>query len=504
MIQGTSSDCGKSFITTALCRIFSNMGYKVSPFKSQNMSNNSYVTEDGLEIGRAQGVQAEAARITPQVFMNPILLKPRKDTLSEIVLMGKVFDVPCDRNYYRNFTMNEGIKTVREALKEIENNFEIMVCEGAGSPAEINLNDGEIVNMRIAREADIPVLLVTDVDRGGSIASLVGTLELLGEDRKRVKGLIFNKFRGDMALFENAVKLTEEHTGIKVLGVMPWVKDIVIEGEDSLSFNWKKEFSKDSDDKINIGVVKFSRISNYTDIEAFYLEPDIAIIEIDEHTPFENLDAIILPGTMSSVLDMQSLLETGLAEKIRNFCSKGGYIFGICGGFQMMGDIICDPDFIDNKKIREIEGLKILPITTSFSDNKKITKKRKGKTIHPAFKTEIPVSGYEIHLGKSVSSKSSSSKIHYLFKFDDNLEGVANETLTVAGTYLHNVFHNDMFRNDWLNRIRESKGMKLLPCIDTESSKEESYNKLAELALENLDMNYLLKDIMGISAKDVK
>ena len=188
MVQGTSSDSGKSFIATALCRIFSDMGYNVCPFKSQNMSNNSYVTADGLEMGRAQGVQAEAARVEPQAFMNPILLKPRKDVSSEIVLMGKVYDAPCDKNYYKDFTMGKGIETVREALSIIDKNFDLMVCEGAGSPAEINLNAGEIANMRVAREADVPVILVTDVDRGGSLASVVGTLELLGEDRKRVKG----------------------------------------------------------------------------------------------------------------------------------------------------------------------------------------------------------------------------------------------------------------------------------------------------------------------------
>ena len=235
MIQGTGSNAGKSFLTTGLCRIFSDRGLKVCPFKSQNMSNNSHVTKDGLEVSTAQAAQAEAARLEPEVFMNPILLKPLKDTVSEIILMGKVFNAPADRDYYRTFTMNEGIAAVREALAHIGKHFEVVVIEGAGSPAEVNLNEAEIVNMRVAREADVPVILTADVDRGGALASVVGTLELLGKDRERVKGILFNKFRGDVSLFEPAVRWMEERTGIRVVGVMPWLHDVRIAGEDSLS-----------------------------------------------------------------------------------------------------------------------------------------------------------------------------------------------------------------------------------------------------------------------------
>ena len=240
MVQGTSSDSGKSFIVTGLCRVFSDQGRKVCPFKSQNMSNYSYLTKDGLEMSRAQAVQAEAARVAPEIFMNPILLKPRKrkETSSEIVLNGLVFGefgAPAGRDYYRAFTMNEGIAAVREALAHIEKNFDAVLIEGAGSPAEINLNDAEIVNMRVAREADVLVILVTDVDRGGSLASVVGTLELLGGDRERVKGIVFNKFRGDLSLFEPAVKWTEERTGVKVVGVMPWTSGALFPDEDSLT-----------------------------------------------------------------------------------------------------------------------------------------------------------------------------------------------------------------------------------------------------------------------------
>ena len=233
MIQGTSSNAGKSFIVTGLCRLLSDMGIKICPFKSQNMSNNSYTTHDGLEMSTAQATQAQAARLTPECFMNPILLKPRHDTSSAIILNGKTY--AHDTAGYRKFALNEGMKAIREALAHIDANFEAVIIEGAGSPAEINLNDSEIVNMRIAREADVPVILVADVNRGGSLASVVGTLELLGHDRKRVKGIIYNMFRGDMRLFNDAVKWTENYTGVKVLGVVPFIEGARIAPEDSLS-----------------------------------------------------------------------------------------------------------------------------------------------------------------------------------------------------------------------------------------------------------------------------
>ena len=236
MIQGTSSDAGKSFIVTGLCRLLARSGVRVCPFKSQNMSNNSFVTHDGLEMSAAQAVQARAAGLRPEVFMNPILLKPRHERSSDIILNGKIFERPAEKNfYYGDFTEREGIEAVREALSHIEKKFEAVIIEGAGSPAEVNLNAHEIVNMRVAREADVPVVLAADVDRGGSLASVVGTLELLGRDRERVRGIIFNKFRGDIELFAPAVEWTESYTGVKVLGVVPFARNVILQAEDSLS-----------------------------------------------------------------------------------------------------------------------------------------------------------------------------------------------------------------------------------------------------------------------------
>ncbi len=488
MIQGTSSDAGKSFLVTALCRALANDGWKVCPFKSQNMSNNSYVTREGLEMGRAQAVQAEAARLQPDVYMNPILLKPRKDTLSEIILMGKVYSTPDDGSrYFKNFTMNVGIQTVRKALDYISNHYDVIVIEGAGSPAEINLNSTEIVNMRIAREADVPVILVTDVDRGGSLASVVGTLILLGEDRQRVKGIIFNKFRGDLSLFEDAVQWIEDYTKIKVIGVMPYLKDVLVESEDSLSINSNYESLKAN--KLTIGIIKIPYVSNNTDIEPFRFESDVEIFLVDAFTDFNKLDAVIIPGTKSTILDMQYLHESGIAKSLKTFYENGGYIFGICGGYQMLGTMISDELGIDNPSIKSIAGLGLLPVRTYFETTKTVNQVS-GNMIYPGF-DNFNVDGYEIHFGKTEPLQSNFG--HSLFSLNNHQEGFALDNLRVGGTYLHNVFHNDAFRNLWLNLIRNKKQYTEQPTVNTEKIKEQSYESLAKAAFEFLDMDYIMK-----------
>ena len=486
MIQGTSSDAGKSFLVTALCRALVDEGINVCPFKSQNMSNNSYVTVNGLEMGRAQGVQAEAARLEPQVYMNPILLKPRKDTMSEIILLGKVFGSPDGKDYYKNFTMNEGITAVRQALKQIDENHDVIVIEGAGSPAEVNLNASEIVNMRIAKEADVPVLLVTDVDRGGSLAAVVGTLELIGADKERVKGIIFNKFRGDLALFEDAVKYIEDYTGVKVVGVLPYLKDVLIESEDSLSINYR--FSSNEQNRITVGIVKMPYVSNNTDIEAFMFENDVEVILVDRFTYIDMLDAIILPGTKSTISDMKYLQDTGISEKIRTFYNNGGFVFGICGGYQMLGEKISDDLKMDNENISEIKGIGLIKAETTFEEEKSV-KQVNGKCVFE--NNNFEVQGYEIHFGKTqISDK---ADFEPLFLFDNTLEGLSSKDMRACGTYLHNVFHNDTFRSLWLNKIRLSKNLHVKDTTDTAFVKEESYNKLAKALYENLDMEYIKK-----------
>lgn len=499
MIQGTSSDAGKSFLVTGLCRILSDMGIKVCPFKSQNMSNNSCVTWDGREMSRAQAVQAEAARLRPETFMNPILLKPRRDTSSEIILDGHVYNTPAERDYYRTFTKSEGIKAVKRALDYIKNNFEAVVIEGAGSPAEINLNDFEIVNMRVAREADVPVLLVTDVDRGGSLASILGTLDILAitGDKERVKGVVFNKFRGDPDLFTPAVEWLERHAGVKTAGVMPYVSGAAIAGEDSLSIRWDNKISSD----IAIGVIRFPSVSNFTDLDALDFEPDISLIGVDENTPeklLNELDAVILPGSKNSIRDMAWLARTGLAEKIKNLYKKGSFILGLCGGYQMLGERLKDPDLRENSELKEIDGLGLLPCETDFISQEKRTALVSGFFSDDKNK-KIPVTGYEIHFGRTEfkNIKNINDNFNYLFDIEGRPEGAKKSDLSVAGTYLHGVLDNDKFRAFWLNAIRRRRGLAERDFIDTGAIKDNAYNLLADAMRRNLDMKFIL-GLMGI------
>lgn len=478
MIQGCSSDAGKSYVATALCRVLADKGFHVSPFKSQNMANNSYVTWDGGEIGRAQGVQAEAAGVRPETYMNPILLKPRQETGSEIVLFGQVLKTMPGSEYHR--------------LQMIAEKYDMIVIEGAGSPAEVNLNAREIVNMRVAREADVPVLLVVDINRGGSFAAIVGTLELLGEDRRRVKGLIFNQFRGDLSLFEDGVRWIEDYTGIKVVGVLPYLEDVHIEGEDSLSINFQHISAARPGQAVELGIVRLPYISNHTDMEIFQYEQDVNIRFIDDFTALENFDAIIIPGTKSTIGDLLHLEQSGLAERLRNY---QGFVFGICGGYQMLGEQLIDEDGVDFQPGTVKAGLGLLPLTTRFQAQKSVSQVQ-AVGCHP-LTAAMPVEGYEIHLG---CTELNSAAVQPLWQLaGGEPEGAATADLHQAGSYLHNVFHNDNFRTVWLNQIRRAKGLPERPLVDTQAQKEAQYQKLADYARQYLDMDY----IMSIINKEV-
>ena len=485
MIQGTSSDAGKSYIVTALCRIYANKGYKIAPFKSQNMSNNSYVTYDGMEIGRAQGVQAEAAKVIANVHMNPILLKPMKDTKSEVVLHGKVFKAYSGMDYGKEFTLNKGMEAVRESLNYIEKNYDMIIIEGAGSPAEVNLNDREIVNMRIAEAADVDVILVTDIDRGGSFASLVGTLELVFEHRHRIKGVIFNKFRGDIKLLEDGLKWFENYTGVKVIGVIPYMDDIYVETEDAQSKHLLYQYN--TTHPVDIVVVHMDRVSNNTDVEPFIHEADVSVRIVKNPRDFGNPHAVIIPGTKSTIADLQKLDETGMSQKIREYYSNGGVVFGICGGYQVLGKAIYDPVGVDNKKGQEVKGLNILPVKTVFEENKHV-RQTKGKIINVFENQEVK--GYEIHLGQSEGIED----IQAFAELDDGtLDGCIIHRGRCIGTYLHNIFHNDEFRNEWLNMIRRKNKLSLQEVVDLTNIKEDGYNRLAERVETHLDLKHLDK-----------
>jgi adenosylcobyric acid synthase len=489
MIQGTSSDSGKSYITTAICRVLSNRGFKVAPFKSQNMSNNSYAADDGYEISRAQGVQAEAAKAVPTVFMNPILLKPTRDTESEVVLFGKVFNKYSGFNYRENFALNYGVKAIEDSLKELSKNYEALVIEGAGSPAEVNLNDKEIVNMRVAELADAGVILVTDIDRGGSFASVVGTLELLKEHRSRFKGVVFNKFRGDVNLLKDGLDWLEKNYDIKVLGVMPYFNDIYIETEDAQSKQLL--FQYEGSNPIDIAVIHLERVSNNTDVEPFIHESDVSVRIVKNPQEFGNPHAVIIPGTKSTIEDLMSLIKSGMYEKLVEYNKRGGIIAGICGGYQILGIKIMDPMMVDNTNLKEIKGLSILPVLTEFKGDKKV-RQIKGRTNNAFSQTEVQ--GYEIHLGNTRFKENTESKAEYFSMLEDNVyDGCVIDEGRVFGTYLHNIFHNDNFRNKWLNKVRESRGMECKAVVDTAKIKEDSYEKLAAYAEKYLDIDHIVK-----------
>ncbi len=480
MIQGTASDVGKSYITTAICRILSNQFKNVAPFKSQNMSNNSYVTINGLEMGRAQGVQAEAARVFPDVYMNPILLKPKMDTNCEVILNGKIYNSMDGFKYTKEFTLTKGIEEIKKALIKHGKLHDYIVIEGAGSPAEVNLNDREIVNMRVAELADVDVVLVVDIDRGGSFASIIGTLELVFEHRRRIKGLIFNKFRGDIELLADGLKWIEEYSKVKVLGVIPYMKDIYIETEDAQS---EILFSR-IPDALDIGVIKMERVSNNTDIEPFIHEDDVNIRIIDSESNFFNPDALIIPGTKSTILDFEELKKRNLDILIKTYIKNGGIVIGICGGFQMLGRNIIDKESVDNDTIKTVESLGIFDIDTVFTKTKNVR-----QVLAKEIKTNNKLIGYEIHLGETIYF----NQEPFTILEDNKKDGAVFNDYQVIGTYLHNIFNNDNFRNDWLNKVRRTKGRKEKKIVNTNNYKEESFEKLARVFKENIDMNYLMK-----------
>jgi adenosylcobyric acid synthase len=487
MILGTASDVGKSLITTAICRLFANEGVKVAPFKSQNMSNNSYVTLDGNEIGRAQGIQAEAAKTEASVYMNPILLKPKSELRSEVVLLGKVLNTISGKGYRDTF-YEKGLAVIKESLTMLSESYDVIVMEGAGSPVEINLKEKELVNMKVAEIAEVPAILVADIDRGGVFASIVGTLELLTpKERRRVKGIIINKFRGDQTLFDDGISWIEERTGIPVLGVIPYM-DHMIEGEDSLSI--AERFLANGKGSIDIAVVKVPFVSNYSDLEPFLYEEDVSIRWIERPEDFGNPDALIIPGTKSTISDLQFLMEKGLVEAIRSYVHEGRMIVGICGGYQMMCKELVDPVGVDTGEANwAVQGLGIIPARTIFQEEK-TTVRVEGK-LNPQISGEkIYLEGYEIHLGET-EFYPKEDITPFLVKKKGEMDGYYKNDGQIIGTYLHHLFHNDGFRNHWLDKIRKRKGLPSRESISLHSLKDKRYDDLAELVKENLDWDQL-------------
>ncbi|MFE4706516.1 cobyric acid synthase [Peribacillus simplex] len=486
MIQGTSSDVGKSLICTAFCRVFSNKGLRVVPFKSQNMALNSYVTLDGGEIGRAQGVQAEAARITATTDMNPILLKPKQDMVSEVIVHGKHF-LDMNAKSYRSQFVQEAMPIIRKSVEKLQEDYDIIVLEGAGSPAEINLKDRDIANMRMAKLTDAAVILVADIDRGGVFASIIGTLALLDQDeRDSVKGIIINKFRGMRELLDDGIEWVEKETGIPVLGVLPYL-DVNIEAEDSLalsSLRFKKP--KKAEFPIDVAVLRFPRISNFTDVDPFFDEPGVGVRLVSSVHELGNPDLLILPGTKNTMEDLEWLNRMGMDRAINELRKQGTMIFGICGGFQMLGTKLFDPDAVEGDG-ENADGLSLLPVETVFQAEKK-TVQMEGVLSAGIMEGQMNLTGFEIHLGRTTLK---SQVRPFLLLKDGREDGAISNDNKVMGTYLHGIFHNRLFTRLLVNQIRRNKGLEeVKENVQSDSERrEEAYNLLASHLEENIDMD---------------
>lgn len=473
MIQGTMSNAGKSLLAAGLCRIFRQDGYRVAPFKSQNMALNSYITEDGLEMGRAQVMQAEAAGIKPMVCMNPILLKPTNHTGSQVIVNGEVIGNMPAREYFAY--KKQLIPEIKKAFRELEDYADIIVIEGAGSPAEINLKQNDIVNMGLAKMVDAPVLLVGDIDRGGVFAQLLGTLMLLEEDEKsRVKGLIINKFRGDKSILDPGIEMLEEKGNVKVAGVVPYM-NLALEDEDSLT----ERFDKKEEGLIDIAVIRYPRISNFTDFNIFEQMPGVTVRYVTSISELHHPDIIFLPGSKNTMGDLKWMRQNGLEAAVKKFAVDIP-VFGICGGYQMLGDEISDPDEVEEGK--SMRGMELLPVVTVLQKQK-----QRGQTEGKIAQVSgilngisgCGFDGYEIHMGKTGWSEKKE-------KQPENVISAGN----VYGSYIHGLFDHAETADVILHALAEKKGVSLQggEMEDYRTFKEKQYDKLADTLRVYLDM----------------
>lgn len=493
-ICGTASGVGKSVIVTGLCRIFLQDGFRVCPFKAQNMSLNSFVTKESEEMGRAQVTQAQACRIPAHSDMNPVLLKPTTDIGAQVIVQGKPIGNKTARQYQNSEFKKKLFSKVKDSFSRLIKEYDIVVMEGAGSPAEINLKGHDIVNMKMAEYAKAPVIIVGDIDKGGVFASLVGTLELLEKkERDMVKGFIINKFRGDVSLLKKGISFLEKKTKKKVLGIIPYFREIKIPEEDSVSLDNREWVAGNNKKALNIAVIKLPHISNFTDFDPLEREREVSLKYVYRLEELDSPDVIILPGSKNTIADIDWLKKTGLADKIITTYNSGPktFLIGICGGYQMLGKKIYDTLCIESRK-KEIDGLGVLPIITTLEKEKVLTQ-IKGKELSSG----LGVCGYEIHHGHSRSF----SKHKSFFKVTERsgriaeyFDGTMDNEGGAWGTYIHGVFDEDDFRKNFLNRIRLQKGIP----VSNEHfafNLDKEFDKLARLIRENIDMGALYKII---------
>ncbi len=454
------------------------------------MALNAYVTATGGEIGHAQAVQAWAAGVMPCVEMNPILLKPQGDMTSQVILMGKAVGKVSASDYYEQY-FEKGWQAIEESLRRLTSEFDLVVCEGAGSPAEINLKHRDLTNMRVARFLNAPTLLVVDIDRGGAFAHVVGTLELLEpEERALIKGVVINKFRGQRSLLDSGITWLEERTGIPVLGVIPWVENL-FPAEDSLDL-LERQAKQKVGSEITIAVIRLPRISNFTDFDPLEAEPSVTVKYLMPNQPLGHPDAVILPGTKTTIADLLVLQKSGMATAIQQYAAAGGTVLGVCGGFQMLGKILADPEGVEGHEGR-YQGLNLLPLKTVITGNK-VARQRLVTSNYP--QVGLPVAGYEIHQGRSRLLESEDGDKAASFKplFDDPGLGIVDINQSIWGSYLHGLFDNGPWRRAWLNQLRQQRGLQALPTgiPNYREQREALLNSVADLVEANLDLKPIL------------
>jgi adenosylcobyric acid synthase len=502
MVLGTSSHVGKSLITAALCRIIADAGYRVAPFKSQNMSLNSAATVEGLEIGRAQALQAEAARIAPSVHMNPILLKPTGDMTSQVIVGGKIWGRLSASDYHQR-RVEELLPIVREGYENLASQYDAIVLEGAGSPAEINLKKHDIVNMRMAEMADAACILVGDIDRGGVFASLLGTVQLLDPaEQQRVRGFVINKFRGDLSLLESGVRMMEDRLQKPCLGVIPYLPHLMLDEEDSLGLTandqthesqWLPASEGDrpnQDRPLRVAVIAFPSLSNFTDFDALRAEASVSLRFCHSAMELSGADVIILPGSKQTVDDLLWMRRQQLDTAVCAHASQS-LVVGICGGMQMLGRTISDPDAIEYSEAAE--GLGLLPLCTRMNSNKTTrqtsgslrTANLFGQPVQP-----ISVTGYEIHVGETTYLPEAQA---FSVLVDGTFDGCISADSRIFGTYLHGIFDDDSFRHTFITTARAFLHLAPAASFDNwKQKREDSLNRLADAVREALDIPQIL------------
>ncbi|MFQ5998079.1 MAG: cobyric acid synthase [Candidatus Bathyarchaeia archaeon] len=502
MVQGTSSHCGKTLMVAALCRLYGKAGFKVAPFKAQNMSLNSYVTENKEEISRAQALQAFAAGVEPTVDMNPILLKPKGNMTSQIVLLGKPYADIDSARYYTDFAMKTGLATMKKSLAHLMANYEIIVIEGAGSPAEINLYHVDIANMAVAEASRTPVLLVSDIDRGGAFASIIGTMQLLEQNhRDLVKGFVFNKFRGDKSLLHSGILRLEQMTKVPVLGIVPFIEQLQLPQEDSVSLD---EINAPAG-RVDIAVLRLPHISNFTDFDILRNHPAANVRFVKTVENLGMPDLLILPGTKNTIEDLLWLKDGGFIPKIEHL-AQDRLILGICGGYQMLGNRILDANAIEGKQAGSYEGLGLLDVETTFESYDKITRRVTAEVVSqsPILKTALgnEIHGYHIHMGKTNIGENSRP----LFRLKGSehpesteFDGASSEKGLVLGTNIHGLLDEPSFREAIFQSILAQKKTRIGSGYTVRASDVWTRNieLLATVVRENMNLNKVC-EIMSI------